>query len=370
MQEMKKRRIVLASLLKPVNDPRMFEKMGVSLARSGHYEVHIIGYPSLILETEENVHFHPLTPFKRISFGRLARRLKALQIIIKVKPELLIVTTHELLGVAILIRILFGTKIIYDIQENYWRNILYTNTFPKLIRPLIAFFARLKEWVASPFFSRFFLAEKCYADELRFVKNKFIVLENKCKLPTGFQRKPNPDFTQVLFTGTLAESTGIFQAIDLIKKLHAVDPKVRLNIVGYCAQPSVLQKIKQEVSKNEFITLTGGDEFVAHGTIMDAIASANLGIIYYPRSPHTENKIPTKLFEYLACRLPVLLQDHKPWTELADQYNAAINVDFKHPEVEAIIAKNHSDSFYSKRPDGMSWETEEKKLLNLLSSIF
>ncbi len=41
MQEIKKRRIVLASVLKPVNDPRMFEKMGQSL--SHHYEVHIIG---------------------------------------------------------------------------------------------------------------------------------------------------------------------------------------------------------------------------------------------------------------------------------------------------------------------------------------
>ena len=30
MQEIKKRRIVLASVLKPVNDPRMFEKMGQS----------------------------------------------------------------------------------------------------------------------------------------------------------------------------------------------------------------------------------------------------------------------------------------------------------------------------------------------------
>src|SRR5436190_24397317 len=118
MQEMKKRRIVLASLLKPVNDPRMFEKMGVTLAQSDQYEVHIIGYPSNTSVSEQNLHFHQLSKFKRISFGRFTAQLKALQFIIKVKPELLVVTTHELLQVAILIRILFGTKIIYDIQEN------------------------------------------------------------------------------------------------------------------------------------------------------------------------------------------------------------------------------------------------------------
>ena len=66
MQEMKKRRIVLASLLKPVNDTRMFEKIGVSLAQSGQYEVHIIGYPSGTSVSEPNVHFHPLPRFKNI----------------------------------------------------------------------------------------------------------------------------------------------------------------------------------------------------------------------------------------------------------------------------------------------------------------
>ncbi len=88
---MKKRRIVLASLLKPVNDPRMCEKIGMSLAQSGQYEVHIIGYPSGTQVSESNVHFHELPLFKRISIGRIGARLKAIQIVIKLKPELLII---------------------------------------------------------------------------------------------------------------------------------------------------------------------------------------------------------------------------------------------------------------------------------------
>lgn len=367
---MKKRRIVLASLLKPVNEPRMFEKMGMSLAQSGQYEVHIVGYPSETLISEPNVHFHLLPRFKRISFGRIVARLKALRFIIKVKPELLIVTTHELLGVVILIRILFGAKIIYDIQENYWRNIFFTNAFPKSLRPLLAFFVRLKEWVASPLFSQFLLAEKCYADELGFIKNKFLVIENKCKVPMDFQRNPSKDFIKMVFTGTIAKSTGVFQAIDLAKKLHAVEPKIRLNIIGYCTRTNELQKIKEEISKNDFITLTGGDEFISHSSIMDAIATANFGVICYPLSPHTENKIPTKLYEYLACQLPILLQNHKPWMEMCDPYDAAINVNFESPDIDEILKKIHSGNSFSKSPEGMTWESEEKKLLTLVSNIF
>ena len=370
MQEMKKRRIVLASLLKPVNDTRMFEKMGMSLAQSGQYEVHIVGYPSTAEISEPNIQFHSLPKFKRLGLGRIGARLKVLQFVIKVKPEILLVTTHELLGVAILFRIFFGAKIIYDIQENYGRNILYTNAFPRLIRALLAFFVRLKEWVAAPFFSRFLLAEKCYAKELGFVKNKFVVIENKCKVPQDFQRKPNNDFIQLIFTGTLAESTGVFQAINLVKKLQAAEPKIRLTMIGYGAQRNVLEQIHSVVSQSPFITLVGGQDLVSHATIMHAIATANFGIISYPMTPHIENKTPTKLFEYLACQLPILLQDHKPWGEMCEPCHAAIQVDFDHPDMASILGKIHAEIFYSKEPEGMTWESEERKLLNLVHSIF
>ncbi len=366
---MKKRRIVLASVLKPVDDTRMYEKMGVSLARSGRYEVHIIGYPSNKQKDEAFVHFHSLLPFNRISFGRLAARLKVLKTTIKLKPELIIVTTPELLIVVSLIRIFYGTKIIYDIQENYWQNILYTNSFPKIIRPLIAATVRLKETIASPLFALLLLAEKCYADELGFLKKKYAVIENKCKVPDGFERKQGNDFVQLIFTGTLAESTGVFQAIALAKKLHSLEPKIRLHIIGFCARPEVLQKIENEISKSPFISLTGGKNLVAHHSIMDAIASANFGIVYYPPSPHTENKTPTKLYEYLACKLPILLQNNKLWVEMCSPYNAAIVTDFNQPDVKTILDQMRETNFYSTDPEGVTWQAEEKKFLEAIDSL-
>jgi glycosyltransferase involved in cell wall biosynthesis len=370
MQEMKKRRIVLASVLKPVNDARMYEKMGASLARSEQYEIHIIGYPSNMVDGNTAIRFHPLKKFKRLSPGRLAARLKTLQISIKVKPDLLIVTTHDLLIVAFLIRILFGTKIIYDIQENNWRNILYTNAFPLGTRTLIAGLIRLKEVIISPFVGHFILAEKCYLNEMPFVKNKSTIVENKCKVPEGFQRRPDNKFIQLIFTGTLAESTGVFQAIDLAKKLKLIDPRIYLTIIGYGAQYEVLQKIEDETVQNPFIRLVGGKELVPHRTIMNVIATASFGMICYPVSPHLENKIPTKLFEYLACQLPILLQNHRPWVEMCALYDAAIVIDYKQPDAESILMKLRDADFYSKTPEGMTWESEEKKLLNLVQAIF
>ena len=98
MQEIKKRRIVLASVLKPVDDTRMYEKIGVSLADRGNYEVYIIGYPSLHRYIEStSIHFLPLKPFQRLSLQRLLAPFKILKKTIQVQPDLLIVNTHELL---------------------------------------------------------------------------------------------------------------------------------------------------------------------------------------------------------------------------------------------------------------------------------
>ncbi len=366
---MKKRRIVLASILKPVNDTRMFEKMGISLANSEKYEIHIIGYPTETKFFESKIQFHPLPAFRRLSVGRLLARLKTLQILINVKPELILVTTHELLGVAILNRIIFGSKIIYDVQENYWLNIRHTNAFPRILRGLIAFLVRAKELVTAPFVSRFILAEKCYAEELNFVRDKFSIIENKCKIPEGFVRKLDPDFIRLIFTGTLAESTGIFQAIDLAKKLHAFESKIRLDIIGFCAQPKLIRKIEKAISQDSYITLVGGGNFVSHSIIRDAIATANFGLICYPPSPHLENKIPTKLFEYLACHLPILLQDHERWVQMCLPCKASIKVDFEEPDVAAILTEIRRGAFYTSFPEGMTWQNEETIFMKVIEHL-
>ena len=113
-----KKTIVIVSILKPVDDTRMLEKFGISLSDSGNYDVVIIGYPSTLKPAYPNIKFIPLKSFKRISVSRLLAPLKVLLKTYQVKHDILIVNSHELLIVALLNRIFFGSKIIYDIQEN------------------------------------------------------------------------------------------------------------------------------------------------------------------------------------------------------------------------------------------------------------
>jgi glycosyltransferase involved in cell wall biosynthesis len=366
--QMKKKTIVLASLLKPVDDTRMFEKFGISLSDSGHYDVVIIGYPSSVKPAYPNVSFMPLSTFKRISIERLLAPLKVLAKLYKVKHDILIVNTHELLMVALLNRIIFGGKIIYDIQENYYRNILHTNAFPKWARPILAYWVRAKEKLTSPFFHGFFLAEKGYEKEVRFASKNVTVLENKPRIQGQLVKTSKPGKTQLLFSGTLAESTGVFEAIRLAKSLHKLDKTIALHIIGFAARNETYQKIMNDISGLDFITLIGGNHLVPHTEVMKAIFEADFGIISYPPSPHVENSMPTKLYEYVAAKLPILLCDHKPWVEFCHQYSAALILSDVLKTTE-LLSLMKSEVFYKKETADVSWLTEEQNLFRVLDEI-
>jgi len=367
---MKNRRIVLASILKPVDDTRMFEKMALSLSGVNNYQIFVIGYPTkATLTRDQNITQFTLNPFKRISLGRLIAPWQVLKILFKVKPDLLIVNTHELLIVGILNRIFFGGKIIYDIRENYWRNILHTTAFPTPFRFLIACWVRLKEKLAAPLFQGFILAEKTFEKELTFLGNKHVIIENKMRVPAGFQRVVSSEKFRLLFSGTLAESTGVFYAIELAKKLHQVDSKVELTIIGFCALQPVSNELRKAIDTQPFISLIGGNQLVPHQEIIAAIAHADFGIIAYPPSYHIENRNPTKLYEYLACRLPILLQNYPPWVQICEPFPAAITFDFNHIDPDAILSKMKNTKFYQTPPTEVTWSAEEPALINKVAEI-
>ncbi len=364
---MKKRTIVIASVLKPVDDTRMFEKIGVSLARSGVYEVHIIGQPCRVLPVFPDITFHPLPPAKRLSFDRLMTPIRVLRRLISIKPVIVVVNTHELLIPGLINKMITGSRLVYDVRENYLRNIVYTTAFPPIIRIAVAAWVRLKEVLTSPFVNHFLLAEEGYANEIKFPGKRSTVIANKA-VRNGKFVKRNRTRTKLLFTGTIAESTGIFGAINLAVSLNQIDPRITLDIVGYCAKASTLRRVMEGIEPHSFIHLLGGDRLVPHSEIDFAIADADFGIVCYPSSPHTANSIPTKIYEYMAQTLPMLLQNKESWLRLADRCSAAVTVDFDSYDAAALHAKMQR-TFYTSDPVDVTWDSEEMTLLTLLSKI-
>lgn len=359
-----KKRVVLASVLKPVDDTRMLEKIGATLAADG-YEVFIVGYPTPSEVRTPGIETLPLARFHRLSFKRLFIPWIVLKRIHQVKPELIIVNTPELLFVTVLNKLFTGRKIVYDVLENYYRTIRYTATYPLVIRIFLAGLVRLLEIGTSPFIDRFLLAEKGYVDELKFASHP-VVLENKLPEKVFEHCKINhTGYHNLLFSGTLAPTTGVFDAIKLCKELHAIHPDYKLTVIGYAALPGVLAQIKKEIAATPYITLKGGDQLVPHNDILHEISKAGAGIIIYPRNPGTESSIPTKLYEYLALKLPILISHTPPSTDLVKKLHAGIVLQrgFTAATLHEQLAKS---TFACTHDRELFWDTEGKKLLNAL----
>lgn len=373
----KKRKIVLASLLKPVTDPRMFEKMGRSLAETNKYEVNIIGFYAKNIPAYPNIRSHPIFRFDRLSLKRLLAPLKYGYFLLKLKPELIIVNSHDLLMVSIAYKILFGSRVVYDIQENYQQNIIWSSNVPQPFRNMLASLVRWKERLASRMIVHFFLAEKCYVNECSFINSPYTILENKARaLPAAVQRKQkretasNHQPLRFIYSGTIAESYGIFDCIQLVERWQRAAHACQLYIIGHCPRTDTLQKLQQKVAGKPYITLNGGIEPVPHSAIQKALLQADFAFIAYQLNPSNQDCFPTRVWECLAYNVPMLMRKEHPWTPLLAAYNAGIALDFQSP-LSAWPFPEPS-VFYQANPIPSSfyWEWEAKKLLSAVESLF
>ncbi|MBT1688524.1 glycosyltransferase family protein [Dawidia soli] len=366
---MKKRRIVLASVLKPVDDTRMFEKMGGSL--SAAYEVHVVGYPgSAPAPLRNDVLVHPLRPFRRISLGRMLAPWRILARVVALRPVVFVFCTHELIFMAVLARLLTRCRLIYDVRENYYRNILYTAAFPRILRPLVAGYVRVCEHIGAGFIHHFLLAEKGYAQELSFGRGRRTIIENKLRRPPAVAPAPRQTpARQFLFTGTLSEITGLFTFLDLLEALHRHDPAVRGTIIGYCALVAERHRLQARLATMPYIILHGGDHLVPHPAIEREILQADAGIIAYPPNPATEHSFPTKLYEYLGYHLPILLIEYAPWADYAARFDAAVTFQPASFNAAHALQQLREKTFYTTVPDDVFWEHEGEKLLAVINTF-
>jgi hypothetical protein len=310
----------------------------------------------------------PLKSFRRERVNRLKSSLELLRKIHEVKPELIIINTPELLCVAILNRIFFGRKIIYDVLENYYRNIRFTTVYPTWLRLPLALVTRLVELISAPLIHYFFFAEKGYDAELKFSKPR-LILENK--LPEGIAKKfyNKSPVTQLIFTGTIAPTTGIMETISICEGLHEVDKTYSLTIVGYCAEPTFLTELKDRISGKHFINLIGGENLVPHGQILHEISKAGTGIVIYKINPSTVSSIPTKLYEYLSLRKTILIQHNDESHQLVQRLKAGIILS---KPIDFISLDRQLKSYEDQeaKPDPtLYWESQATSLAECLKNL-
>lgn len=364
---------VIASVLKPVDDTRMYEKIGLSMHQTNRYEINIIGFVSKNLPCTEGIHFYPAFSMKRSSLKRFIATFKLLRLFIRIKPTLIIISTYEIIPAAWLYKqIRQGCKLIYDVRENYALNVM-SNGNGSLKSKWCASIIRWLETRLQAHVLLNILAEKSYANETNYF-SEFEFILNKMKRMKYYDRTDTPvklniECLKLVFSGTISLDYGVQQAIHFVNKMIQILPNITITFIGHVPNIELLTKLVSIHGKHfNFII----DNFpIPHERILQEIEKADMGIVAHQPTISIRNCFPTRIYEFMAMRKPFLLQNHTLWTGYCNQWDCCIPLDFNQFDAHQIAEQISRRTFYKKGiPDDIYWDQEEVKLLKVLDSIF
>ncbi|WP_339793353.1 MAG: glycosyltransferase [Imperialibacter sp.] len=214
------------------------------------------------------------------------------------------------------------------------------------------------------------LAENSYTS-LPFIGRRWTVLQNKAlPLPAPIAKKANLNAPVFLVSGTLSLTYGIREAIEAFLKIHETIPGSQLHLCGKVPDKKSIQYVAETIRVHPSIMLTGGADGVPYETIQSAIAQADFGLVFYPDNPAINECFPTKVWEYMSYRLPMIIQEEKMWTNYCLEKKAAVI--FKSGQASTgELSSLLNSTFYPATIDynDIYWTTEEHKLTELVSTL-
>ncbi|MGD1889706.1 MAG: hypothetical protein ACFB15_03760 [Cyclobacteriaceae bacterium] len=363
---MKKVIVVIASVLKPVNDTRMYEKMAQSLISIGKFSVNIIGFSSITHSDFRDIKFHPIFQFKRREYRRIVANVHFFFRLLNLRPAVAIITTPELSPAILLFGYFFpATKIVYDIRENYQRNLFSNHQGKSRLRRLLIILVTRWENLLIRCSDQIIVAEQGYLlEKPQLASVPKVVIENKVVPPSqSFRKSKLGSPIKLLYTGTVSTPYGIWDALRFSKQLHdALAGKLRFEVVGHVTQSDTYQRLIGMLSEYPWIQATISENPIPHSTLLKKIEEADFGIVCHQLLPSIWNCFPTRIWEYMAYRLPFFLQNHHPWVSYCQPWQCCIPVDFSMETwpMENLISRVFKEDFYQNSiPSDIYWEKEK-----------
>ncbi|WP_291726462.1 hypothetical protein [Bernardetia sp.] len=388
-ENVENKKIAILSVLKPVDDVRAYKKIAKSVV-GNHKKITLIGFEASSFSkknnTEKNIEFIEL--FSQINHGnrlglwRFFAGFRVLYQLLKIKPHTIIVCAVELLPFTLLYKFFFKTKLIYDMQENYVFNILYQENYPRFLKKPLAFLIRNFEKFSSRFIDLYLLAERCYLEEIPFLKKQnYIFLENKFLIeddsdfernsivPSDFLTTKNIKF---LLYGSFSKTYGTVEGILFFKKLQKEFFKkgiqIQLVLAGYCSDKNYSKKITELIKNEPSISLLNNSVStpISHKILLEKIQKTDFVILPYLFNRSTQNCIPTKFYECLAYQKPMLFSKNEKWKFFLEPLHAGFSVDFESQNLEneakIVVKKIIAQQFYSKPIDESIWRFDRSSL--------
>jgi glycosyltransferase involved in cell wall biosynthesis len=217
------------------------------------------------------------------------------------------------------------------------------------------------------------VCSKIHLDYIRQFKKKSIIIPNY----SDFKRISNEKIkgirdelgikkeeVLVLFQGSIVPSYGLDL---LIKVAGRLNKKLKIGIIGWIKDKKYWKKIKENLG--ERIKYFGSKEYEE---MEKYVSSTDIGVVLFQKNKLTEFGNPAKLFEFIKCKIPVVVTDIKSVSKYVKKYKNGIIIK---DEEELVNAINKMSNLkirrkYSKNSPNLKWDDVFKDYLKIIKEIY
>lgn len=319
------------------DDVRVFHREACTLADAGH-EVTLLVHADFDRAVRQGVELvglkKPRSRAQRLISGwrfyLMSRRLKA---------DVYHFHDFELLPWGWLLKRTATARVLYDCHENHPETVLERAWLPEKIKPALS---RLVRWV-EPLLARSLDAVICVvpdqAQRLQRAGCKTVLIRNFPRLEKFAAPAVQLREEQLIYLGGLGMARGARLLVDIMQALKISHPQVRLICLGPFNESWVEAEIKEYARQRQVNSCIHFLPRVPHDAVAEHLRRSRIGLIPWQPVPQMlKICYPNKVFEYMACGLPIVASDLPGLRHLIEPAGCGLLVkpDDVHAHVQAI----------------------------------
>lgn len=360
-------KIVHVTCVHSAFDTRIFFKECLTLSAAGH-EVVLVA-PHDKDEVVQGIRIRAISG----SDTRLTRMTRtaweAYEAAVRERADLYHVHDPELLPWTLLLR-LRGNAVIYDMHENLPKAVLTKPWIPRKVRASLGLVVRCVE--------RFFLhgmpvvyAETSYARDYKWIRNYVIVLNMPALPQLATMEGKKYSVPTIGYIGGVTAERGSLVTLEALSILKQRGYTVEFECIGPV-------EVTHRAELTAFIKEHGLEGVHIRGYMLPTegwqkIARCHVGVAVLKPAPNYIESYPTKMFEYMALGMPVVVSNFPLYASVVEEVRCGICVSPESPMEVADAIQWLLDHPYEAEAMGQrgrravletyNWDVEGKKLL-------